>query len=226
MKRIASLALAVTFFGTIATTLVSAQDSPLGDLARRVRKQKTQQAPTGKKFDNDNLPTEDKLSVVGEPTVDPKEAAGNAAAANNDGAPQVSNQATKPNAAASDQGPTAGEQAPAAKTAVDQKPADDDQAQKKQLYDSWKKKIQDQQGQIDLLARELDVQNREYRLRAAAFYADAGNRLRNSGSWDKEDSQYKDQIAAKQKALDEAKQHLDDMQEEARKAGVPSSVRE
>jgi multidrug resistance efflux pump len=77
-----------------------------------------------------------------------------------------------------------------------------------------------------MLSRELDVLQREYRLRAAAFYADAGNRLRNSGSWDKEDAQYKQQIDQKQKALDNAKQELDDMQEQARKSGVPSSARE
>jgi hypothetical protein len=68
--------------------------------------------------------------------------------------------------------------------------------------------------------------NREYRLRAAAFYADAGNRLRNAGAWDKEDSQFKEQLAAKQKQLDDAKKQLEDLQEQARKAGVPSSMRE
>ena len=68
--------------------------------------------------------------------------------------------------------------------------------------------------------------NREYRLRAAAMYADVGNRLRNSVSWDKEDREYKQQIAEKEKAVADAKQKLDDMQESARKAGVPSSVRE
>ena len=67
---------------------------------------------------------------------------------------------------------------------------------------------------------------REYRLRAAAFYADAGNRLRNAGAWDKEDAQYKQQIADKQKAVNDAKQALDNLQEQARKSGVPSSVRE
>jgi len=230
MKRIASLVMMVALVATVAATLAIAQDAPLGDLARQVRKQKTQQAPTAKKFDNDNIPSEDKLSVVGEASApDPKAVAGAAAAANNDGAPPSRNQATKPGSgdpAATDQGSPAQGQAPAAHAAADQKPAEDDQAQKKQLYDSWKKKIQDQQGQIDLLTRELDIQNREYRLRAAAFYADAGNRLRNAGTWDKEDSQYKDQIAAKQKQLEEAKQHLEEMQEEARKAGAPSSVRE
>jgi chitinase len=94
------------------------------------------------------------------------------------------------------------------------------------MWEGWKKRIEDQKGQLDLLARELDVQDREYRLRAAAFYADAGNRLRNSTAWDKEDSQFKDQIAAKQKQLEDAKKQLEDMQEQARKAGVPSSMRD
>ena len=67
---------------------------------------------------------------------------------------------------------------------------------------------------------------REYQIRAAAMYADAGNRMRNSGDWDKQDAQYKQQIADKQKALDDAKQKLEDMQEDARKAGVPASVSE
>ena len=49
------------------------------------------------------------------------------------------------------------------------------------------------------------------------MYADAGNRLRNATDWDKQDAQYKQQIADKQKALDDAKQRLDDLQEEARK---------
>ena len=92
--------------------------------------------------------------------------------------------------------------------------------------DQWKEKISTQRAQIDLLMREMDVLQREYRLRAAAFYADAGNRLRNSASWDKEDQQYKQQLDQKQRALDDAKQKLDDLQEQARKAGVPSSARE
>jgi len=50
--------------------------------------------------------------------------------------------------------------------------------------------------------------------------------LRNSSEWDKQDQQYKQQIADKQKALDDAKQKLEEMQEQARRAGVPSSMRE
>jgi Skp family chaperone for outer membrane proteins len=58
------------------------------------------------------------------------------------------------------------------------------------------------------------------------MYADVGNRMRNAAQWDKEDAEYKQKIADKQKALDDAKQKLEDIQEEARKAGTPSSIRE
>jgi Tfp pilus assembly protein PilN len=101
-----------------------------------------------------------------------------------------------------------------------------DQAQKDAAWKQWGDKIKSQQETIDLLTRELDVVQREYQIRAAAMYADVGNRLRNSADWDKQDAQYKQQIADKQKALDDAKQKLEDLREEARKAGVPSSVRE
>ena len=72
----------------------------------------------------------------------------------------------------------------------------------------------------------MDVLQREYQIRAAAMYADAGNRMRNSADWDKQDTQYKQQIADKQKSLDDAKQKLEDLQEEARKAGASASARE
>jgi hypothetical protein len=51
-----------------------------------------------------------------------------------------------------------------------------------------------------------------------------GNRLRNSAQWDKQEAEYKQKIADKQKAVEEGKQKLEDMQEEARKAGVPAST--
>jgi len=50
--------------------------------------------------------------------------------------------------------------------------------------------------------------------------------LRNQAQWDKEDADYKQKIADKQKAVEDAKQKLIDLEEEARKAGVPSAMRE
>lgn len=168
-----------------------AQSQPLGDYARKIHRDPAEAKTKAKIFDNDNLPTDDKISVVGHP-VDANSAASAA------------------NAQSSDSKST----------------ASDDQAKKQADWKSWQDKVTSQKDQVDLASRELDVLQREYQLRAAEMYADAGNRLRNSGQWDKQDADYKQKIADKQKAVDEAKQKLQDMQEEGRKAGVPSSMME
>jgi hypothetical protein len=219
MKRITMLAALGIFTATLFGTLAIAQDAPpLGDYARQVRKQKDRQAPAGKKFDNDNLPAADKLSVVGQASAD----------AADTNAPATRGEVATPNgeAKAADTATTGDSGSAQTTQPADKKPAEDEAAQKQRMYKEWQTKIQAQQSQIDTQARELDLTNREYRLRAAAFYADAGNRLRNSGTWDKEDAQFKEQIADKQKKLDDAKKQLEDLQEQARKAGVPSSMRE
>jgi hypothetical protein len=215
MKRITYTWLAAVILAGVFATLAGAQSDSLGAYARSVRKDKKQ--TTTKQYDNDNLPKNDKLSVVGPA---PAETADNSA--------------DKVNSEAEAEAKAAQAQADQSGTAVkpaDSAPKTEDKtssavAEKQKLYDEWKGKISAQKNKIDLASRELDVLQREYRLRAAAFYADAGNRLRNSGTWDKEDATYKQQIDQKQKALADAKQQLDDMQEQARKSGVPSSMRE
>jgi hypothetical protein len=190
---------------TESTSQASPAGQSLGDYARQVRKEPDGK-PKKKVFDNDNLPKEDKLSVVGNAPAPGAEAA----------APAESKPAETANAAP-------------AKAEAGAPPADTskmDQAQKEAAWKQWGDKIKSQQETIDLLTRELDVVQREYQIRAAAMYGDVGNRLRNSADWDKQDAQYKQQISDKQKALDDAKQKLEDLREEARKAGVPSSVRE
>jgi hypothetical protein len=180
----------------------------LGEYARRVRKPgETSSKP--KVFDNDNLPKTEHLSIVGKSQPSPTQQA--STEAQQESAPAASSQSTP--AAAS------GEKAAEAKNP-------EDQASKQTGWKQWSDKIKAQEQQIELVSRELDVLQREYQLRAAAMYADAGNRLRNQGEWDKQDAQYKQQIADKQKSLDDAKQKLDDLREEARKAGAPTSVQE
>jgi hypothetical protein len=179
--------------------------SSLGDYARQIRKDPGG-ANKAKVFDNDNLPREDKLSIVGKPS--------------EDSAAEPKAEDTSSSSSPSDAKSASGDQAAgASKTSGGE-------VGKDAVNKQWSDKLTSQQSQIDLLNRELDVAQKEYQLRAAAMYADAGNRLRNSADWDKQDAQYKQQIADKQKALEDAKQKLDDMQEEARKAGVPNSVRE
>jgi hypothetical protein len=200
MKHIAYVGFIFALFTVLTGSPVSAQtttpapdQSSLGDYARKVHKDPAVKAKP-KVFDNDNLPTEDKLSVVGAPVA---ANAGDGTPASSD--PKDAAPATKP---------------------------EDDQAKKQVEWKSWQDKLIVQKSSIDLASRELDVLQKEYQLRAAAMYADVGNRLRNSTQWDKEDADFKQKIADKQKAVDEAKQKLDDMQEEARKAGVPATMRE
>lgn len=181
---------------------VSPSEPSLGNYARTLKKDKKEQA--AKKFDNDNLPREDKLSIVGSGT-DSADSATN-------GSDQ---QAATADSSSADKGKAALPAVTPGETAE----------QRQQVYDQWKEKISSQQSEVDLLSRELDVEQREYKLRTAEFYSDAGERLRNQAAWDKEDAEYKQKIAGKQKAVDEAKQKLDDVQEDARKAGVPSSER-
>src|SRR5271156_1322596 len=73
MKRIAyiglAFALSTILLGSPAKAQTAAQDPSLGDYARKVRKDPAAKAKP-KVFDNDNLPTDDKLSVVGQKTTE------------------------------------------------------------------------------------------------------------------------------------------------------------
>jgi hypothetical protein len=180
MKRVAIAALLLLGVGGLGVSGAAAQS--LGDYARAVRKNKPEPSSTSRHFDNDNLPSNEGLSVVGPP---PTSDANSASAAKAD--------------------------------AVDSAAA---AAERQKTADEWKKKLDRQKDKIDSLNHELDLQQREYRLRAAAMYGDAGNRLRNAAEWDKEDAQYKTDVDGKQKAIAAARQELDEMQEEAHKAGM------
>ena len=211
MKRIMHITIGFALFTILAvspsvaqTTTPSPNQSSLGDYARKVHKEPSVKTKP-KVFDNDNIPKEDKLSIVGEPA--PATTADNTPAEEN-------SKATAP---------------ADGKQSAETKPAsspEDEQARKQLEWKSWQDKLGSQRNAIDLASRELDVLQKEYQLRAAAMYADVGNRLRNSTQWDKQETEYKQKIADKQKAVDDAKQKLDDMEEEARKAGVPAAMRE
>jgi len=94
------------------------------------------------------------------------------------------------------------------------------QAESQKQAEDLQNKIKEQQEKIDGLSHELNLDQREYRLRASAYYADLGNRLRNSAQWDKDDAQYRADMDAKQKAIDSARKQLDELQEQARRAGM------
>ncbi len=99
----------------------------LGDYARSVRKD--EKPASAKKYDNDNLPTADNISVVGNAT--------------DSTGPEDANPAPDANAA----NPADGAATPESKD--DKK---DDAADAQKVNDQWKQKIADQQGKIDLLS--------------------------------------------------------------------------
>ncbi|MCU1287097.1 MAG: hypothetical protein JWO13_3447 [Acidobacteriales bacterium] len=109
--------------------------------------------------------------------------------------------------------------------AKSEKSADDTSAEddKKKAAAALKEKFDKQKNELAQLQRELDVMQRENRLRGATFYADAGNRLRNEKQYAEDDRKYQADIANKQKAIADAQTALERMKEEGRRTGVPLS---
>jgi hypothetical protein len=211
MKRTAHVlvgALLVTIF--LIPACWAQSDVSLAEAARSARKDQSQAAPT-KVFDNDSLPKSEHISVVGEDAI------------TSTSLQSDSTEAAKKSDSHAEDKESDGKNDNKTKLTIDPETSAGD---REQIYGEWRKKIADQKDTITLLQRELDVLQREYRLRAAAMYADVGNRLRNQSDWDKQDRDYKDKIEAKQKELDRAKQQLSDLQDQARKAGVPAGVAE
>jgi hypothetical protein len=103
------------------------------------------------------------------------------------------------------------------------KPADTSTAPPKPKGEDWTRKIEEQKKEIATLQRELDILQREQRLRAAAFYGDAGTQLRDQAKFAEDSRKEQADIDAKKQALSEAQQKLTDLQEAARKAGASTS---
>ena len=114
--------------------------------------------------------------------------------------------------------------ADADKTAADKKKDKASGDEQAALDKDWQDKIAAQKDAIALIERELDVLQRESRLRTANYYADAGSRLRDQKKYAEDDRKYHEQIDGKQKDLDAAKAKLDSIKEEARKAGASPGV--
>jgi hypothetical protein len=189
-----------------------AQSQPLGDYARALKKDKPQdlKAPV-KVYDNDNIPSADNVSVVGKASADATDK-GKAAtaedghrvdrAADKDKATKDAgaNQADK----AADSAKPDKDKAPSAEIKPGQSPEE-----RQKAIDAWKQLLDLQKTKVDQLARDLD--NFEQ------------NPPVENNIWP-DDHKNAQIVADKQKALDQAKDDLSDLQDKARRAGVPNSV--
>ncbi len=97
------------------------------------------------------------------------------------------------------------------KTAAEQKAA---------LNAEWKDKISGAKSAVASIEREINLMEREQKLRGAVYYADAGNKLRDEKLWADTQKKYQEDLAARQKDLAAANQKLEQAREAARKAGA------
>lgn len=206
MKKLSGVILA-TFVVMLVGTAMS---QSLADQAKAVRQQSKKSAT--KVYTEDDLPSvpESKMaeeSHAAEATATNAEAAKEAPAADTAAA---SGDASTSDANKEDEA-AAKEKEEAAKVAAE--------AQANDL----KAKVSDKQEEVKSLEKELDLMQRENKLRQASYYGDAGTQLRDQKKWADEQRQYQTDLEAKQKALAEAKEKLDDTREQARKSGISES---
>ncbi|HEY1939609.1 MAG TPA: hypothetical protein VGJ33_16885 [Candidatus Angelobacter sp.] len=115
------------------------------------------------------------------------------------------------------------EKSPDAKDANTKDAAKKDPAEEQKLKnEELKKQIDAQNKEIATLQRELDIAQREAKLRASAYYGDAGTMLRDQAKFAEETRKEQDEISTKKQALDTAQAKLADLQEQARKSGIRS----
>jgi hypothetical protein len=212
MKKLSGVILAAFVLMLVGT----AMSQSLADQAKAVRQQPKKSA--AKVYTEDDLPSvpESKMaeeSHAAEATATNAEAAKEAPAV--DASTASVDAEKKDDAGASDatkeDDAAAKEKEEAAKAAAE--------AQANEL----KAKVNDKQEEVKSLEKELDLMQRENKLRQASYYGDAGTQLRDQKKWADEQRQYQTDIEAKQKALAEAKEKLDDTREQARKSGIPES---
>jgi hypothetical protein len=196
MKRVLSCSVAIIVVMIAAGAIARAQSQTpsLGDYARAVKKKRPQDTKgTPKVYDNDNLPSGQPLSVVGP---SPETSTGKDG---KDTDAKTANKATDPNS-------KAGDKADQKKNAS----ADDKAGQppeKKEKAVDTKKDMEEQQKKVEQLTQELDKVQQDYNARAVKLWAD--------------NEQYTRDVAEKQKALDEAKSKLNDLQDGQHDAGTP-----
>ena len=109
--------------------------------------------------------------------------------------------------------------AAAAAQKVEQEKAEE----QKNLEAQWRAKVTEQKRNIAQIQRELDIFVRESKLRQIANGSDTAAQMYQAGRLREAEQKDQAEVAEKQQALDAAKQKLEDMKDELRKAGLPAS---
>jgi hypothetical protein len=92
--------------------------------------------------------------------------------------------------------------------------------------ETYRKDVQKQRAQIAQLEKDVDELQHKLKVQSTNYYFDAGSRLRDGKQWAEDREKMDKDIEAKQQKLAEARTKLDDLLEQARKLGIPSSALE
>jgi hypothetical protein len=222
MKRLFIGSTAAVCLTIAFSALSTAQTSTpsLGDYARSVRQNKPQAAKApAKVYDNDTMPSATTISVVGAAPQTNGDASKNdkdTTQADTQAADAKAGGQSDVKAADAKSGDKSSGDSKAVDKAGDKKTAEVKPGQspeeRQKAFDAWKTRIADQKKKIDQLARELNDYQHNSTLAQVSVWP--------------ETQKYGQGLAEKQKALEQAKTGLSDLQEQARKAGVPASVAE
>src|SRR2546423_1692262 len=155
MKRL----LLVMFALLIAAPSVCAQDQgvSLGDAARTQQAKKGHPSPNAKVYDNENLPKGGNISTT-------------------TGSGYTSTTTTATNSTNAFESGSTSARSSGAKSKDSKEPSAEEAAKEQEA--EFRQKVDEAKKNIAQLERELDVLEREERLRVAVFYGDAGNRMR------------------------------------------------
>ena len=210
MNRVLRWSLMVVLFFTGCVAFAQSSSPSLGDYARAVKKTKNAPASDQKKvYDNDNLPANSTISVVGNAPSSLQQSSIDQSA---DAAPAAKQSASSTDKKDENKDP--------------ELKAGQSQDDRKKALDSWKEKLAAQNEKVSGLAHEVELLQREYTVKSAEFYSNPANMAQHPKGFSKDDADFKQKIADKQKELDAAKGQLSDMQDQARKAGAPAGASE
>lgn len=204
--------------------LVHAQTQPpsLGEVAARARKNRLLTTRRARVITNDDLVVAPTLRAypASTPSRSARSSASESIEANTSDSSAAVTADSRTALATGSHSPDA-QKSGSANSAV---PDDDPLKRAEKLESAWSTKLADQRARVALLARDVDVSEREMRMRQAVYYSDAGARLRDPGAFDQANLKDHDEIQSKRDALSKANAELDALTEQARRAGVASRV--
>ena len=218
MKKLVCIAIVALSAAAVAQNSTSQSSQSLGDVARKSRAEE-QKAPAKKVYTNDDFaetpapapsPTADAKATAGTPSLDEAPKPGSA---QEKGQPSVD--LSKESSTTS--GDTKDKKDAKPNEEKDAKASAEDQAK---VDAEWKSKIDAQKSKISGLQREYDLTDREYKLFATTFYADAGNRLRDQKDFHDKETDYRDKLGNLKQQITDEQAKLAELQDQAHKAGA------